>query len=67
MRRTVVIEDTLLNDARRLLGTTGIRDTVEGALREVIRRYRLEELRKSLGTVEIGLTSEELTRLRGAG
>ncbi len=67
MRRTVVIEDTLLNDARRLLGTTGIRDTVEGTLREVIRRYRLEELRKSLGTVEIGLTSEELTRLRGAG
>ncbi len=67
MRRTVVIEDTLLNDPRRLLGTTGIRDTVEGALREVIRRYRLEELRKSLGTVEIGLTSEELTRLRGAG
>ena len=67
MRRTVVIEDTLLNDARRLLGTTGVRDTVEGALREVIRRYRLEELRKLLGTVEIGLTSEELTRLRGAG
>ena len=67
MRRTVVIEDTLLNDARRLLGTTGIRDTVEGALREGIRRYRLEELRKSLGTMKIGLTSEGLTRLRGAG
>ena len=66
MRRTVVIEDTLLDDARRLLGTRGIRDTVEEALREVIRRYRLEELRKSLGTVELGLTSEELTRLRDA-
>lgn len=66
MRRTVVIEDTLLDDAQRLLGTKGIRDTVEGALREVIRRYRLEELRKSLGTVELGLTSEELTRLRDA-
>ena len=66
MRRTVVIEDTLLDDARRLLGTKGIRDTVEAALREIIRRYRLEELRKSLGTVELGLTSEELTRLRDA-
>lgn len=66
MRRTVVIEDTLLDDARRLLGTRGIRDTVEVALREVVRRYRLEELRKSLGTVELGLTSEELTRLRDA-
>lgn len=66
MRRTVVIEDTLLQDAQRLLGTRGIRDTVEEALREVIRRYRLEELRKSLGALELGLSSEELTRLRDA-
>jgi len=64
MRRTVVIEDTLLDDAQRLLGTKGIRDTVEEALREVIRRHRLEQLRKSLGTMELGLTLEELTRLR---
>ena len=66
MRRTVVIEETLLDDARRLLGTRGIRDTVEAALQEVIRRHRLEELRKSLGTMDLGLTSEELTRLRDA-
>lgn len=66
MRRTVVIEDTLLEDAQRLLGTRGIRDTIEEALREVIRRNRLEKLRNSLGTVELGLTSEDLTRLRDA-
>ena len=66
MRRTVVIEDTLLEDAQRLLGTRGIRDTVEEALREVIRRNRLEKLRNSLGTVELGLTSEDLTTLRDA-
>ena len=66
MRRTVVIEDTLLEDTQRLLGTRGIRDTVEEALREVIRRNRLEKLRNSLGTVELGLTSEDLTRLRDA-
>ena len=29
MRRTVVIEDTLLEDAQRLLVTRGIRDTIE--------------------------------------
>ena len=67
MRRRVVIEDTLLDDARRLLGTKGIRDTFEEALREVIRRYRLEQLRNSLGSMELGLTSEGLTRLRAAG
>ena len=66
MRRTVVIEDTLLEDAQRLLATRGIRDTIEEALREVIRRNRLEKLRNSLGTVELGLTSEDLTSLRDA-
>ena len=66
MRRTVVIEDALLDAARLLLGTSGIRDTLEEALRAVIRRYRLEELRKSLGTLDLGLTSEELIRLRDA-
>ncbi|NQW23226.1 MAG: type II toxin-antitoxin system VapB family antitoxin [SAR202 cluster bacterium] len=66
MRRTVIIEDSLLDDARLLLGTKGIRDTVEEALREVIRRHRLEQLRKSLGTMELGLTLEEVTRLRDA-
>ena len=66
MRRTVVIEDDLLADARKLLGTTGVRDTVEKALREVVRRYRLEQLRDSLGKFDLDLTSEELTRLRDA-
>ena len=66
MRRTVVIEDTLLEDTQRLLGTRGIRDTIEEALREVIRRNRLENLRNSLGTAELGLTSEDLTSLRDA-
>ncbi len=66
MRRTVVIEDSLLEDAQRLLGTRGIRDTVKKALREVIRRHHLEQLRQSLGTLDLGLTSEELTKLRDA-
>ena len=65
MRRTVVIEDSLLEDAQRLPGTRGIRDTVEKALREVI-RHHLEQLRKSLGRLDLGLTSEELTKLRDA-
>ena len=64
MRRTVVIDDTLLTDAQRLLGTKGIRDTIEGALRDVICRHDLEQLRSSLGTMDLGLTSEELTELR---
>ena len=67
MRRTVVIDEKLLEEARQALGTTGIRDTVEAGLREAIRRHRLEELRRSLGNLELGLTSEELARLRDEG
>lgn len=67
MRRTVLIDDELLEEARRVLGTRGIRDTIEAGLRETIRRYRLEELRRSLGKIELGLTSEELVRLRDEG
>lgn len=64
MRRTVVIDDKLLDEARGALGTKGVHDTVEKALREAVRRYRLQELRGSLGTFDLSLTSEELERLR---
>ena len=66
MRRTVVIDDELLDEAQEALGTKGIRETVETSLREAIRRQRLEELRQSLGTFDLDLTLEELLRLRRA-
>ncbi len=64
MRRTVVIDDNLLEEARQVLGTRGIRETVEAGLREAVRRYRLEKLRRSLGQIDLDLTPEELVRLR---
>lgn len=67
MRRTVVIDDKLLEEARRVLGTKGVRDTVEAGLKETVRRSRLEELRRSLGKVDLDLTPEELARLRDDG
>ena len=66
MRRTVVIDDGLLEEARRTLGTSGVRETIEAGLREAIRRRRLQELRRSLGTVDMDLTSEQLARMRDA-
>lgn len=67
MRRTVVVDDKLLEEAREALGTKGIRETIEVGLREAVRRRRVEELRHSLGHVELDLTPEELARLRDAG
>ncbi len=64
MRRTVVIDDNLLEEARQALGTASIRDTVEAGLREAVRRHRLEKLRRSLGKLDLDLTLEELARLR---
>ena len=43
MRRTVVVDDQLFEEARRILGTKGVRDTIEAGLRETVRRRRLEE------------------------
>ena len=67
MRRTIVIDDELLEEAREVLGTRGIRATVEAGLREAVRRRRLEELRRSLGKIDMDLTPEELARLRDEG
>lgn len=64
MRRTVVIDDDLLEQAQEVLGTKGVRDTVEASLREAIRRYRLDQFRRSLGTIDLDLTLEELAQLR---
>ena len=64
MWRALVIDDHLLEEARRVLGATRVRDTVDAGLREAIRRHRLEELRHSLGMIDLDLTTEELARLR---
>lgn len=64
MRRTIVLDDKILAEAREALGTRTIRETVELALREATRRKRLEELRQWLGTGDINITLEELLRLR---
>jgi hypothetical protein len=52
-KTTVWIDPQKLERARRVLGTRGIRDTVEGALDEVLaiqaRRRLVERLRKMKG------------------
>ena len=66
MRRTVVIDEGLLEEAKDALGTKGIQDTVEASLREAVRRSRVERLRKLLGTMDFDMTVEELIELRKA-
>ncbi|MGH2355557.1 MAG: type II toxin-antitoxin system VapB family antitoxin [Chloroflexota bacterium] len=65
MRRTVVIDDALLEEARAALGGESIRSTIEEALRGLIRRHQLEEARKALGIFDHLMTVEELLEWRG--
>jgi Arc/MetJ family transcription regulator len=43
-RTTVEIDDALLRQAQGALGTTGVKDTVEEAFRQAIRRHLRDRL-----------------------
>ena len=64
-RTSIELDETLLDESRRILGTTGIRDTVEGAMRELIRAERRGRLRERVRTgdgVDRGVGVLEATR-----
>lgn len=51
MRKTTLeIDDAVLEDARRILGTRGIKDTVDAALHEVLSSQARRELVVQLAT-----------------
>jgi hypothetical protein len=52
MRTTLDLPETLVEEARSSLGYTSKTDTVVFALREVVRRSRLDELKSLMGRVE---------------
>lgn len=47
-RTSIVVDDALLTEAQRVLGTKGLRDTVERSLRETIRADRRRRLLERL-------------------
>jgi Arc/MetJ family transcription regulator len=53
MRTTLDLPDRLLEEARAALGFTSKTDTVVLALRELIRRKRLDELKALMGSVRL--------------
>ena len=55
MRTTLDLPTELLDEARRLLGSRSTTDTVVLALRELIRRKRIDELRSLLGSVTLDI------------
>ena len=55
MRTTLDLPDGLVEEAQRMLGFKSKTDTVVLALRELIRRSRIEELKELLGAVELDI------------
>jgi hypothetical protein len=53
LRTTVTIDPKLLAEAELVLNEHGVTNVVNAALREVVRRRKLQDLRRLLGTMEI--------------
>lgn len=49
-RTTIEIEDALLNQAQKALGTKGLKKTVDKAFRDVVRRHLRERLAERILT-----------------
>ena len=55
MRTTLDLPDGLIDEAREAIGSASKTETVIHALREVVRRKRLEELKSMFGTLDIAM------------
>ena len=64
MRTTLILPDGLIDEACEAAGLKSKTETVVYALREVIRRKRIDELKAMFGSVEIRL---DLDKARGRG
>ncbi|HEY6322422.1 MAG TPA: type II toxin-antitoxin system VapB family antitoxin [Thermoanaerobaculia bacterium] len=53
MRTTLDIPESLIEEARQLLGFKSKTDTVVLSLQELIRRRRIEELKSLMGAVKL--------------
>jgi Arc/MetJ family transcription regulator len=55
MRTTLDLPEALVDEARRVLGFKSKTDTVVLALRELVRRRRIDELKDLMGSVRLEL------------
>ena len=55
MRTTLDLPEALLEEARAALGFKSKTDTIILALRELVRRQRLDQLKSMMGTVQLDI------------
>jgi Arc/MetJ family transcription regulator len=62
MRTTLDLPEPLVDEARTALGFTSKTDTVVYALREVVRRSRIDDLKRLIGRVEFEFDPRSVRR-----
>jgi len=62
MRTTLLLPEPLIDAARATLGFTSKTDTVVFALREVVRRGRVDDLKSLMGRVKFEFDPAEMRR-----
>jgi len=67
MRTTLLLPDALLEEARTALGFRSKTDTVVYALREVVRRSRVDDLKALIGKVQFEFDPAALRRKERGG
>ena len=63
-KTTVVIDETLINEALRATNLKTKREVIEKGLKELLRTRNRELLRQELGTFDIDLSIDELKKRR---
>lgn len=64
MRSTIDIDDRLLEEAMKLTKARTKKELVGKALAELIRKERIERLRKKLGRMELEISLKDLEKMR---
>ena len=62
MRTTLILPDGLVEEARTAIGFTSKTDTVTFALREVVRRSRVQDLKALIGAVTYDVDPSDLRK-----
>jgi hypothetical protein len=60
MRTTLILPDGLVDEAREAVGFRSKTDTVTFALKELVRRSRVQDLKKLIGTVTYDIDPMEM-------
>jgi Arc/MetJ family transcription regulator len=63
-RLTATLDDELLKQAQSVLATRTKRETIETALREVVRQEKIRKALKHKGQFDLGFSREDLLRRR---